>query len=133
MRETLVPHGRLTAFTAACLEKLGLAAAEARLVAETLVASNLRGVDSHGVVRLPHYATRLRNGTVKPRPNIAVRRTGPSAAVVEGDAGMGQLVATRAKREKEGIAVDPTTWDEINAAGGKLGLDKTTIDRLAAG
>jgi uncharacterized oxidoreductase len=40
---------------------------------------------------------------------------------------------TRAKREKEGIAVDPTTWDEINAAGGKLGLDKTTIDRLAAG
>ena len=104
MRETLLPHGRLTAFTAACLEKLGLAAAEARLVAETLVASNLRGVDSHGVVRLPHYATRLRNGTVKPRPNIAVRRTGPSAAVVEGDAGMGQLVATRAMQEAISLA-----------------------------
>ena len=50
------------------LEKLGLAPADARLVAETLVESNLRGVDSHGVVRLPHYATRLRNGTVKARP-----------------------------------------------------------------
>jgi len=40
---------------------------------------------------------------------------------------------TRAKREKDGIAVDPTTWKEIHAAGGKLGLDSATIDRLAAG
>ena len=104
MRETLVPHGKLAAFTASCLEKLGLAAADAGLVAQTLVASNLRGVDSHGVVRLPHYATRLRNGTVKPRPSIAVRRTGPSAAAVEGDAGMGQLVAVRAMQEAISLA-----------------------------
>ncbi|HVJ10305.1 MAG TPA: Ldh family oxidoreductase [Burkholderiales bacterium] len=95
----LVPHDRLISFTAACLDKLGLASADARLVAETLVAANLRGVDSHGVVRLPHYATRLRNGSVKARPDITARRTGPSAAVVEGDAGMGQLVAARAMQE----------------------------------
>ena len=95
----LAPPAKLTAFTAACLEKLGLAAADAQLIAETLVAANLRGVDSHGVVRLPHYATRLRNGTVKARPSISVKRTAASAAVVEGDAGMGQLVATRAMRE----------------------------------
>ena len=99
MRETLVPHAKLAAFAASCLEKLGLAAPDARLVAQTLVASNLRGVDSHGVVRLPHYATRLRNGTVTPRPNIVARRSSPSAAVVEGDAGMGQLVAARAMQE----------------------------------
>ncbi len=104
MRETLVPNEKLTSFTAACLEKLGLAAADAHLVAETLVAANLRGVDSHGVVRLPHYATRLRNGTVKARPNITARRTGPSAAVVEGDAGMGQLVAVRAMKEAIALA-----------------------------
>ncbi len=95
----MVRHDRLASFVAACLEKLGLTIADASLVAETLVASNLRGVDSHGVVRLPHYATRLRNGTVKPRPNIAVQRSGPSAAIVEGDAGMGQLVAVRAMQE----------------------------------
>jgi ureidoglycolate dehydrogenase (NAD+) len=100
----LVPHDRLISFTATCLEKLGLARADARLVAETLVAANLRGVDSHGVVRLPHYATRLRNGSVKSRPKITARRTGPSAAVVEGDAGMGQLVATRAMREAISLA-----------------------------
>ena len=95
----LVPPAKLVSFTAACLEKLGLRPADASLVAETLVAANLRGVDSHGVVRLPHYATRLRNGSVKARPNIALERTGPSSAVVQGDAGMGQLVAARAMDE----------------------------------
>src|SRR5262245_4678050 len=104
MTGTSVSAAKLTGFAAACLEKLGLAAADARLVAETLVAANLRGVDSHGVVRLPHYATRLRNGTVKPRPNITARRTGASAAMVEGDAGMGQLVAERAMREAIALA-----------------------------
>jgi ureidoglycolate dehydrogenase (NAD+) len=100
----LVPHDRLISFTAACLEKLGLESADARLVAETLVAADLRGVDSHGVVRLPHYARRLRNGSVKARPGIVVRRTSASAAVVEGDAGMGQLVAQRAMQEAISLA-----------------------------
>ena len=104
MRETVIRHERLESFTAACLEKLGLAPGDARVVAQTLVAANLRGVDSHGVVRLPHYATRLRNGTVKARPRITARRTGPSAAVVEGDAGMGQLVAARAMEEAIALA-----------------------------
>ena len=95
----LVSHEKLVSFSADCLQKLGLEAADASFVAETLVAANLRGVDSHGVVRLPHYATRLRNGTVKARPNITARRTAPSSAVVEGDAGMGQLVAACAMKE----------------------------------
>ena len=99
-----VHHQRLAAFTAACLEKLGLEAADASLVAQTLVEANLRGVDSHGVVRLPHYATRLRNGTVKARPKMKTRRTAPSTAVVEGDAGMGQLVAVRAMQEAISLA-----------------------------
>jgi ureidoglycolate dehydrogenase (NAD+) len=104
MRETLVPREPLEKFTAECLERLGLQSADARLVAQTLIAANLRGVDSHGVVRLPHYATRLRNGSVKARPNMTVKRTAPSAAVVEGDAGMGQLVAVRAMQEAISLA-----------------------------
>jgi LDH2 family malate/lactate/ureidoglycolate dehydrogenase len=104
--ETSIPHEKLTAFGAACLAQLGLAADDARLVAETLVAANLRGVDSHGMVRLPHYATRLRNGTVKARPTISVERTGPSTARVEGGAGMGQLVAVRAMNEAIALAAE---------------------------
>ncbi|MDA1118369.1 MAG: malate/lactate/ureidoglycolate dehydrogenase [Proteobacteria bacterium] len=40
---------------------------------------------------------------------------------------------TRARREKEGIAVDATTWKEIHAAGAKLGVAAETLDRLAKG
>jgi LDH2 family malate/lactate/ureidoglycolate dehydrogenase len=104
MPDTLVPHEKLAAFTAACLHALGLREADARLVAETLVASNLRGVESHGVVRLPHYATRLRNGSVKARPTITVERSGQATAMVEGDRGMGQLVALRAMQEAIALA-----------------------------
>lgn len=104
MTDTSVAAAKLTGFAAACLEQLGLAASDARLVAETLVESNLRGVDSHGVVRLPHYAARLRNGTVNPRPKISVQRTSASTAVVEGDRGMGQLVAVRAMQEAVSLA-----------------------------
>jgi uncharacterized oxidoreductase len=40
---------------------------------------------------------------------------------------------TRAKRERDGIAVDATTWQEIHAAGAKLGLDASRLDSLARG
>ena len=142
----LVPAERLVSFTAACLENLGLLGADARLVAETLVAANLRGVDSHGVVRLPHYATRLRNGTVKARPQISARRTGPSAAVVEGDAGMGQLVAVRAMNEAIALARETGTgavvarnsshcgacawFVEMAAKAGMIGIALTHTDSI---
>jgi len=99
MTDRLIPQLKLSEFTARCLERLGLAPDDARLVGDTLVTSNLRGVDSHGVVRLPHYATRLRNGTINPKPSMRVQRTGPATAMVDGGAGMGQLVAVRAMKE----------------------------------
>jgi len=40
---------------------------------------------------------------------------------------------TRAKREKDGIAVDANTWLEIHAAGAKVGVSAATIDRHARG
>ncbi len=40
---------------------------------------------------------------------------------------------TRARREKEGIAVDANTWSEIHAAGAKLGVEAKTLDGLARG
>jgi LDH2 family malate/lactate/ureidoglycolate dehydrogenase len=104
MTETSVSAAKLTGFAAACLEKLGLAAADAGLVAETLVESNLRGVDSHGVVRLPHYAKRLRNGTVNPRPKLSVQRTGGFDRGGRRRPRMGQLVAVRAMQEAISLA-----------------------------
>jgi len=52
MNEIRVPVKKLTAFCVGCFEKLGVPAAHARLTADNLIFANVRGVDSHGVIRL---------------------------------------------------------------------------------
>jgi len=94
-----VDAGRLREFTALCLEKAGLRADDAELVARSLVESNLRGIDSHGLARLAHYVSRIRLGSIKPQPDIQVHRHAASLARVDGDHGMGQLAMQRATEE----------------------------------
>jgi LDH2 family malate/lactate/ureidoglycolate dehydrogenase len=53
-------------------------------------------VETHGVVRLPHYLQRVRLGLIKMRPDIRITRVTPVAAAVDGDDGFGFVVATRA-------------------------------------
>jgi ureidoglycolate dehydrogenase (NAD+) len=62
-------------------------------VAETLVWTSLRGVDSHGVARVPVYAERLRSGVLNGRPRPSVARREGAIAVVDGDHGPGQAAA----------------------------------------
>ena len=58
--------------------------------------TSLRGVDSHGVARVPVYAERLRSGVIntRPRPSVALREG--AIAVVDGDRGPGQVAAVLA-------------------------------------
>jgi LDH2 family malate/lactate/ureidoglycolate dehydrogenase len=78
--------------------------ADARLAAESLVEADLRGVESHGMVRLPIYAERLRRGAIAARPEIRVVRRTRSSAVVDGGNGMGQVVGAYAMRLAIGLA-----------------------------
>src|SRR5262249_8137125 len=86
-----VPAADLESFCAACFAKLGLAVDDARLVAESLLFANLRGVDSHGVIRMKIYADRLRAGGFKAnlRPRVVSEET--SSAVVDAQHGVGQI------------------------------------------
>jgi ureidoglycolate dehydrogenase (NAD+) len=77
----------------ALLEAAGLEAPAAATVAETLIDTSLRGVDSHGVARLPTYLERLRTGVLNPRPRPSVLRRDGAVAVVDGDRGPGQVAA----------------------------------------
>ena len=99
-----VPVPALRAFTAEVLRVVGLPAADADVVAEYSVATDLAGADAHGIFRLPHYVRRLRAGGVNMRPNIAVNRTGPATALVDGDNGVGHLVMARAADTAVAIA-----------------------------
>ena len=69
---------------------------DARVVADSLVEADLRGVSSHGVVRVPTYIAGLVNGSIKPRPSLEVIVDLGPRAVVDGDDGMGQVGANRA-------------------------------------
>jgi ureidoglycolate dehydrogenase (NAD+) len=98
-KSMLVEHDRLRAFVRNCLVKAGLREKDAALIAESLVESNLRGIDSHGVARLPHYLNRIRHGSLKTQPEIKAHRLAPSLARIDGDHGMGQLAMQAATAE----------------------------------
>jgi ureidoglycolate dehydrogenase (NAD+) len=81
------------------LTAAGLSHADAELVADSLVEANLRGIDSHGVARLPHYLRRLTQGSINPQPTMNLVKLGPAAGRLDGDHGLGQLVMQRATQE----------------------------------
>jgi LDH2 family malate/lactate/ureidoglycolate dehydrogenase len=91
------------------LERLNVPAEDAREVSGCLTKADLRGVDSHGMVRLPVYARRLQAGVVKPRPAIEVVASRTAAALVDGDNGLGPVVASRAMEAALGLARDNGT------------------------
>lgn len=94
-----INHEKLTRFVQAAFEKLGVPAADAQIAAETLVAADLRGVDTHGVIRFsPHawYVKWLSDGSMTAKPNIQVISETPSTALLDGDRGMGMVIGHRA-------------------------------------
>ncbi len=77
----------------------GLPQAAAARVAWCLVEADLRNVSSHGVNRVPIYTRRLRDKLVNPRPAMTLDTPAPAVARLNGDNGMGFIVATRAMEE----------------------------------
>ena len=76
--------------------KYGMPRDEAAIVADHLVEADLRGVYSHGVLRIEPYTARLKAGAMKARPKITILRETPGTALVDGDDGSGQVVGVRA-------------------------------------
>ncbi|HQU68925.1 MAG TPA: Ldh family oxidoreductase [Albidovulum sp.] len=79
----------LTDYATAMFLSAGMSREDAALIAGDLVKANLRGVDSHGVSRIPMYLERLRRGLVNPRPEVKVTKVAGAVAAVDGDNGMG--------------------------------------------
>ena len=70
--------------------------ADAELAAEVLVYSDIRGIDSHGIARLWHYCEHLQHGSINPQPDIKVIRDRKSVTTIDGDNGLGLVVAPKA-------------------------------------
>src|SRR5580704_4636855 len=91
-----VSHAALIGFIATAYRAAGIAAGDAQKAAELMAESDISGADGHGVFRLPQYIRRIQTRGINVRPNIAVHRTAPGTALVDGDNGLGALVVARA-------------------------------------
>lgn len=87
---------KLKAFGASILRGAGMDERDATDVAEVLVRTDMRGVRTHGIRTLPGYVEQIEGGGMNARADVHVVRDSGSVAVVDGDAGPGQLVAVRA-------------------------------------
>jgi LDH2 family malate/lactate/ureidoglycolate dehydrogenase len=101
-----IPYEAIDAVVTRIFEGHGLPTADAARVSEGLLYADLRGVASHGVSRIPIYTKRLREKLVNPRPSLAVEAPLPAVARVDGDDGMGFVVATKAMNEAIRRATD---------------------------
>ena len=99
-----ISPARLQGFAIDLFERAGLPAEHAAIIGHDLVAADLRGLASHGVSRIPMYLERLRRGVVNPRPRIGISRITPAVSLVDGDEGMGFLVAHTAMSEAIDLA-----------------------------
>lgn len=87
---------QLQTFTQHIFQSIGFSESDAQLASTTLLSADLRGVDSHGIARLAGYVRLYDHGRLNPTPKIRIVHETPSTAVVDGDAGVGLVVAPKA-------------------------------------
>ena len=87
------PEDQLRAFTKNIFLKIGCSEEHAALATDVLIRSDLRGIDSHGVARLSGYVRLWEKGRINSKPDIKVVHETPTTATVDGDSGLGLVVA----------------------------------------
>jgi LDH2 family malate/lactate/ureidoglycolate dehydrogenase len=92
------------AFARSLLQVHGVPTEDAATIADCLVSADLRGVDTHGLCRLPIYLERVRAGLINPKPSLNPRRVTPVAASLDGENGFGFVIGTRAMQEAIAMA-----------------------------
>ena len=93
-----IHESQLLAFATQLLSAGGANETEARTVAASLVGANLRGHDSHGVMRIPFYLDVLKKGVVKSGSTLHIERETPAALVCNGGWGFGQVLSQELMR-----------------------------------
>ena len=80
-------------FTVSLLVANGVPSSNAQIIAHCLVSADLRGVDTHGINRLPSYIARIRSGVLSPSASPTLTRITPAVALVDAHNGFGFLAA----------------------------------------
>ncbi|MBN8965902.1 MAG: Ldh family oxidoreductase [Rhizobiales bacterium] len=118
-----VAPSELTRFVVDVFVQAGMSSDHASAVAEALVWANLRGVDSHGVVRIPRYLEMIDRGLMNVDPKPTCREPSASSIVIEADRAAGPVVLTCAVRDvverarRHGLAVAVAVVGQMTHSG----------------
>lgn len=102
MRETVFSYEQLSYFTRSVFLAIGCSADDADLATRVLLSADIRGIDSHGIARLSGYVRLWEARRVNATPDIKILHQTPTTATVDGDSGLGLVVAPKAMQ----IAID---------------------------
>ena len=83
---------KLTEFAEALFVAGGATPSDAKIVARSLVEANLRGHDSHGVMRLPFYVAKVQDGSLNAKGTLQIVHETPAVLVCDGEWGFGQPI-----------------------------------------
>ncbi len=103
----------LTDLTARILTACDTPPDDARLVAELIVSANIKGLDSHGILRIPQYIKNIREGTIKPAAPIEITKATSTTAMLDANWNFGHLGARRATQ----MAIDKARAGGLGAVG----------------
>jgi LDH2 family malate/lactate/ureidoglycolate dehydrogenase len=104
-------YKQLLSFVSTIFESIGCPEKDAALAAHVLVSADARGIDSHGVARLAGYVRLFDHGRLNTKPNIKILHESPSTALLDGDRGLGLVVAPKAMEIAcEKAAIAGTGW-----------------------
>ena len=98
-------YKQLYNFCLSVFTQIGCSEADAVTASTVLLSADLRGVDSHGIARLSGYVRLWQAGRINPKPNVKIIHETPSTATVDGDGGLGLVVAPVAMQ----IAINKST------------------------
>ncbi|MCA8879634.1 MAG: Ldh family oxidoreductase [Rhodobacteraceae bacterium] len=116
--QKLLSAGDLREFARSAFKSAGLSESDAGVVGDDLVKANLRGIDSHGVSRIPMYLERLDRGLVNPRPDMKVTKVAGAVAHLDADNAMGFLPSH--------LAMDTAMELAADAGIGMVGVNRST-------
>lgn len=91
-----IPVKKLYQFMLTVFQRSGVSEEDAVMCADVLIKSDLRGIESHGVGRLRMYYDRLKSGLIEKNTKLTIVRESPTTAVIDGNHGIGMVVATKA-------------------------------------
>jgi len=128
--------GELQSLVQSMLARTGVPEGDAAIVASSLIGADARGMNSHGILRLPVYIRRLQQGGFSPLSEPKVLRETASTALIDGGNGLGSVLTMRAtdmaieKARKSGIGAVGVTRSNHNGEGAPYVLRAVASDMI---